>query len=169
MNQQQWREKSYQEWVGRTTGARSTMDQARGDDARRAAERAARARSQPLPKPPQFNSPVISAPTKRDASVPVGPVAGPSSGSHPMRRSTSSSVWSARLLGFVGLVVGYGYGAATNPDFAWMYALAGALAGAFALDVLTFAFKLVKAIVVAALIIAGAAVAIYVLSMFIGG
>jgi len=168
MNQEQWRKKSYDEWVGRTTGSRLNIDQARGADARRAADAAARARWQDIPKPPTFSPPVPSGrPAPPAASHPpvIGPVGG--SWSTPRVRS-SGSVKVSRTLALLGALVGYVYGVSTTAQTPWFYAVAGGVIGVFALDVLAFVFKLVRIVVLAILTLVGVAIALYVLAKLIG-
>jgi hypothetical protein len=166
MNQQKWREKAYNEWVGRTTGSRLNMDQARGADARRAAD-AARVRSQAGPTTPSFSPPVGGGASVHRNHPPAAPRSARSPKWAQQRTSTSSAPGASRVLCVVGALVGYGYGVATTVEAPWLLALAGAIAGAFVLDVMAFVFKVVKLVVLTILTLAGLAVALYVLAMLV--
>ena len=167
MNQEQWRKKSYDEWVGRTTGSRLNADQARGADARRAADAAARARWESL-KPPKFRPPepsVRPVPPAAQHTPVVGPVAGSWNASS-VRPSGSAKA--SRVLGLLGAFIGYVYGVGADAQFPWVYAVAGGLIGVLALDILRFVFKLVKIVVLTIIALVGIAITLYVLSRLFG-
>jgi hypothetical protein len=117
MNQKQWRQWSHDVWVGGKFGKRSNIAQAAGDDARRAAEKAARPRSLVVPKSPSVSLPVaVSAPVYRDnPPAPMGPVSTPWGAertSEPSRRSSSGRGF--LLLVFL-IAVGYLWFRAVSP------------------------------------------------------
>ena len=147
MNQQQWRQKSYDEWVGRTTGARANIDQAYGADARRAAERARQ--DWTTPALPEYKLP-------RDATTARTRAITPRTPGEPWfpfvdRWLASVPGWALWCLALLGGVIGYGYRLETaGADGAFGYALMGAAAGFLLLPLLALALKLVLAAMVLA-------------------
>ena len=159
MDQQKWRQKAYDEEVGRRTGARSNMDQSRGADARRAADISARTGSSyQSGSGSSYQSPNVAAPrggpgpTSREGGPPARGGASRSGGYAAPSGKSSGLSW---VLLLVGGFIGYGYG--VGDGNAVLYAILGGLVGLLIPSALALAFKLVKVLVIAALVIGGVA------------
>lgn len=147
MNQQQWRQKAYDEWVGRTTGGRANIDQAYGDNARRATERARQ----------NWITPTLPShiPPRNEPKAPRGTITPRTSGEpwFPFVDRWLASVprWMLWCLALLGALIGYGYRLETaGTGGAFGYALMGGVAGLLLLPVLALALKLVLAAVILA-------------------
>ena len=163
MNQEQWRRASYDEWVGRTTGARSTFDQARGADARVREEASRRAMNNYEVKIPNFGTPST-------LSDPRGTYRAPRGASEPWfpfvdRWLAAVPRWILLCLAGLGGLIGYGYGVNAGTATPAGYAIAGGIAGFLALPVLALAVKLTLMAIVFSMF----AAAVYVMFRMLAG
>jgi hypothetical protein len=163
LNEEQWRRASYDEWVGRTTGARSNIDQARGADARMRQEASHRAMTNYEVKLPNFGPPSNLSGGRGTYRPPRGP-------SEPWfpfvdRWLAAVPRWFVLALAGVGGLFGYGYGVEAGAAAPLGYAIGGGIAGFVALPILAMAVKLALAAIVFGIF----AIVVYLMFTMLGG
>ena len=164
MNQEQWRKASYDEWVGRTTGARSNFDQARGADARIREETSRQAMNNYEVKIPNFgSSSTLSGPGGGTYRAPRG--AGEPWFPFVDRWLAAVPRWIVLTLAGIGGLMGYGYGVEAGSATPAGYAVAGGIAGFVAIPVLALAVKLT----LAAIVLSVCGVVVYVMFRMLAG